>query len=294
MSEICIISTTKQIVVFVLCGLLLVACEEQQHARPGILRIGVQPDAAPDIIKDKYSPLIEYLHRDTGITTELVIPKNYDELVTLLHHKAIDLAFLGGYTYVLAHDRDHVVPLAMRDIDLQLTSLFLVRPNDPAVTLEDLKDKRFTFGSRLSTAGHLMPRFFLREHGIVPEKFFSQILYSGAHDNTAYWVRDGKVDAGVANSEVIRKMFTDDKLGVNDVRILWETPAFPDYVWAAQEDLDPGRRQKILDSLLSLSIANPEHSLILEAVGAQRKFLPALDEDFNLEREAIKLINNTK
>jgi phosphonate transport system substrate-binding protein len=278
--------------VLVLYICLLAACTDQEPARPGVLRIGVLPDSAPDILKAKYKPLVDYLQGETGIPSKLIIPADYEELLTMFHNQAIDLAFFGGYTYVIAHERDHAVPLAMRDVDLQLTSQFLVRADNPATSLEDLKGKRFAFGSDLSTSGHLMPRYFLRERGIVPEKFFSETLYSGAHDRTAYWVRDGKIDAGVANSKIIRNMFADGKLDEHDIRILWETPPYSDYVWAIQINIDPVLRQQILDSLLSLSIDNPKQRLMLEAMNVQRKFLPALDKDFTVTREAIKLVNN--
>jgi ABC-type phosphate/phosphonate transport system substrate-binding protein len=38
-----------------------------------------------------------------------------------------------------------------------------------------------------------MPRYFLKEMDIIPEVFFSDTRYSGKHDLTAYWVRDGLV-----------------------------------------------------------------------------------------------------
>ena len=259
--------------IFSVC--LLVACTDQEPVHPRVLRIGVLPDSALDILKNKYTPLIEYLREETGIPTELVIPASYEDLLTRFHDHDIDLAFFGGYTYVIAHERDHAVPLALRDIDLQFTSLFLVRADNPATSLEDLRGKTFTFGSDLSTSGHLLPRYFLLEQGIKPEKFFGKVLYSGAHDRTAYWIRDGKVDCGVANSSIIRKMLADGKLGKNDVRILWETPPYSDYVWAIQENIDPALRQQIL-----------------EAMDVHRKFLPALDKDFNMAREAIKLVDH--
>ena len=69
-----------------------------------------------------------------------------------------------------------------------------------------------------------MPRHFMcSDKQIIPEVFFSEVHYSGAHDKTAYLVRDGTIDLGVANSEIIKKMIRDGRLKENDVRVLWET-----------------------------------------------------------------------
>lgn len=78
-----------------------------------------------------------------------------------------------------------------------------------------------------------MPRYFLQsEYRIKAEDYFGDVQYSGKHDRTAHWVRDGKVDAGVANSNIVRTMFENGHLSHEDVRILWESPPYTDYVWA--------------------------------------------------------------
>ena len=112
------------------------------------------------------------------------------------------------------------VPLVMRDVDSRFTSVLVVA-GEGFKTFEELQGKRFSFGSKLSTSGHLMPRHFLQvERGVTPEKYFRSILYSEKHDRTAYWVRDGEVDAGVVNAEIIREMFADGRLRPGDVRII--------------------------------------------------------------------------
>ena len=167
--------------------------------------------------------------------------------------------------------------------------MFLAHPDNEKKNLEDFKDAKISFGSRLSTSGHLMPRYFLTERKIDPEAFFSEVLYSGSHDKTAYWVRDGKVDLGAANNQVIRKMFREGHLKRDDIRILWETPVYSDYVWAMQPDLDKAIQSRLLDCFLALSPLNSEHRQILKALGAGG-FLPANNADFALLRKVIRLL----
>ena len=82
-----------------------------------------------------------------------------------------------------------------------------------------------------------MPRHFLAQQSIVPEKFFSTVRYSDNHDTTAVWVRDGVVDLGVVNSLALTQMYRSGLLGRETVHVIWETPTYPDYVWVAQPDL---------------------------------------------------------
>lgn len=261
-------------------AVLLSACSgNEQGASPGVMRIGVLPDQSEEILREQYAPLLTYLSNETGTFLELVVPRNYEELVRLFSKGKVDLAFFGGATFVKANALYGALPLAMRDLDTHFTSVLLVGADGPEA-IEGLQGKRFSFGSRLSTSGHLMPRHFLQaEYGISPEDYFDDVLYSGKHDRTVQWIRDGKVDAGIANSSIVHDMFEDGRLRSEDVRILWETPPYTDYVWAAHPQVTRVDREKFQQAFLKLSIDNAGHKNILLNMKAG-SFYPASIRDF--------------
>ena len=266
--------------------LLIVSCVACATDREGdkvtlaTLRISILPDESTEKLLERYTPLFDYLSREIGIPYQLVIPKDYDELLQLFHNKEIDLAYFGGFTFMKAHLADKAEPLVMRDVDTRFTSYFLARADNPGQGLEDFAGRTFAFGSALSTSGHLMPRFFLAEMGIAPEGFFSEVRYSGKHDLTAYWVRDGKVDLGVANHAVIDQMYKDGRLNRQEVRVLYETRPYPDYVWALRPLHNETFRIKLRDAFLSLSRIDKTQAEILAGVDAG-SFLPAGMNDFS-------------
>ena len=265
----------------IVVAMLFSACSAPDETSSlATLRIAILPDEGEEILRERYTPLFEYLTQETGLPCQLTIPPTYGGLVESFGNKEIDLAYFGGFTFVKASIVHNAVPLVMRDVDTRFTSVFLIRGNSPAKTFSDLMGARFSFGSSLSTSGHLMPRHFLQaEKNIVPEQYFSAVRYSGKHDQTAYWVRDGEVDLGAANSAVIRKMLTDGRLAPGEVQILWETPPFPDYVWAVQQALSEADKEKIRQAFLKLSKDDPDHAAILDGVNAGG-FLPASVRDF--------------
>jgi len=265
--------------------------EEINALNKTTIRFGILPDSAQHIIDDRYKPLITFIEQELDIKIDVVKSQNYQQLLTQFKEKKIDLAFFGGYTFINAQINSKAEPLVMRDIDLQFSTVFLVNADNKNSKLEDFKGKAFSFGSKQSTSGHLMPRYFLSERDINPESFFTKVSYSGSHDNTAYLVRDNKVDLGAANSDVIRDMFKKGTLKQSDIRILWETPAYSDYVWAIQPNFEPSLRQHLLDTFLSLSPLNPSHKYILNALGAHG-FLPANNEDFDSLRKVVKLLEH--
>lgn len=252
---------------------------------PTMLKIGILPDESDIELRKRFAPFIKYLSLQTGIDTQLVVPASYAELVQLFSERQVDLAYFGGLTFVQAQTFYDASPLVMRTVDTRFTSWFLIKGDRSGDTIEDYKDKSFSFGSRLSTSGHLMPRHFLQtELNIAPEHYFSTVSHSNTHDETAYQVRDGVVDIGVANARIIKSMISSGRLNHGDLHVLWETPPYTDYVWAVHDDLNETLKTQLRDAFLALNIDQTEHREILQKMGAQ-SFLPAGKKDFVILEE---------
>jgi len=242
---------------------------------PSVVRIGVLPDMSEKDLQQRYDPLLKYLSEETDLDFRLVFPADYVELLHFFGTGELDLALFGGLTFVQANTLYQAEPLVMRDVDTRFISVFLVRNNDTATELSDLEGKVLAFGSSLSTSGHLMPRYFLQNNKqIIPEEFFGQIVYSGAHDKTAYMVRDEEADVGAANAEIIGGMLRDGRLKQGDLRVVWETPPYPDYVWAVPQYLNEDIKTRLRDAYLQLDLNDEHHRQILAGLGA-RSYLPA-------------------
>lgn len=270
-----------RVLFFIATIFIILGCTERtgNEAMPEVLRIGILPDEGKAELLKRYTPLFEYLANKLGVTYTIIIPDNYQDLVNKFAADRVDLAYFGGFTFIKVHDNYDAVPLVMRDVDMRFTSYFIVRGDNPSDSLNAFHAKSISFGSKLSTSGHLMPRYFLKQKEIVPEEFFSKVEYSGTHDKTIYWVRDGKVDIGVANSRIFNKMRKDKRIKKNELRILLETPPYPDYVWALRAGFIPSVQLKIQNAFLSLSPTNPEHAKVLSGLDAGG-FLPASISNF--------------
>ena len=257
------------------------------HAGP--LRVGVLPDQSEEQLRLLYEPLLAYLEAATDLDLELIVPDGYRELLDEFAAGRVQLAWFGGVTFVQAVQRSGAEPLVLRDVDLEFTSDFLVARHAGAESLEELAGCRFAFGPRLSTSGHLMPRYFLGERGIEPEEHFGEVRHSAGHDQTARWVQDGAVHLAVVNSQVVESMLREGRLSPERVRVLERTPPFRNYVWAVQADLAPRLRGRLLNAFLALASDVPEQAAILESLGAQG-FLPASRQDYvELEAAATQL-----
>ena len=235
------------------------------------LRVSAIPDESPTELQRKFAPLGDYLEAQLGMPVKFVPVTDYASVVEALGAGKVDLAWLGGFTYVQAKIRTHgtAVPLVQREEDARFTSKFITASED-IKSFADLKGKRFAFGSPSSTSGHLMPRFFLGEAGISPDTDFANVAFSGAHDATAAFVAAGKVDAGALNASVWDKLVAQGKVDTSKVHVFATTPPYFDYNWTVRGDLDPAIQAKIKAAFLALDPANPAHKAILDLQRASR------------------------
>lgn len=245
-------------------------------ARPAladdVLRVTAIPDESPTELQRKFAPLGDYLAKETGMAVRFVPVSDYAAVVEALAAKKVDLAWLGGFTFVQAKRRTQgaVTPLVQRAEDEKFTSRFIVPAASSAKSLADLKGKTFAFGSPSSTSGHLMPRHFLNQAGIDPDKDFRTVAYSGAHDATVAFVASGRAEAGVLNASVLDKLIESGNPNAAKVRVLATTSPYFDYNWTVRGDLDPALAKKIAQAFLKLDAGNPAHRELMQLQRASR------------------------
>ncbi len=249
---------------------------------PGVLRVSAIPDEAPTELQRKFKPLGDYLKQETGLEVLFVPVTDYAAVVEGLATNKLDLAWLGGFTYVQARLRTNggVVPIVQRAEDAKFTSRFIVPVNSPAKTLADLKGKTFAFGSPSSTSGSLMPRYYLLQAGIDPERDFKSVAFSGAHDATVAFVAAGRAEAGVLNASVMDKLIESKNANAEKVRVLAITPPYFDYNWTVRPGLDPALTKKLTDAFLKLDPSQPAMKEIMDLQRAS-KFVPTQNSNYD-------------
>jgi phosphonate transport system substrate-binding protein len=172
-----------------------------------------------------------------------------------------------------------IVPIAQREEDTKFQSVFITKTDSGIKTLADLKGRQFSFGSASSTSGHAMPRHFLLQAQINPEKDFKRIAYSGAHDATIASVVSGKVDAAALDITVWRKFVSENKVDTKAVNVFHTTPPYFNYNWSMHVDTPADLRERVKKALLEIDSATPEGKEILQLNRATR-YIPTSPENY--------------
>lgn len=252
------------------------------------LRVSAIPDENPQELLRIFTPFVNYLSKELGLPVKFFPVVDYAATVEVLAAGRLDLVWYGGFTSVQAARRARGARrLVMRREDAKFTSKFITRKGTGIRSLKDLKGKTFSFGSVSSTSGHLMPRYFLLQAGIIPEKHFSKFAFSGAHDATVAWIEAGRVDAGALNYLVWDKLVKNKKVDTSKVSVFWTTPPYVDYVWMVRGGLEMDLVERISKAFLKLDYKNPEHKRLLD-LNRTRGYISAKDSDWDgIEEAAI-------
>jgi len=246
-----------------------------------VLRVPTIPEEAATEQIRKFGPLTKYLERTVGMKVDFVPVNDYPAAVEALVNKQVELVWFGGFTYVQAQIRSggKIIPIAQREEDTSFRSVFITQTNSGIKRLTDLKGKQVSFGSQSSTSGHLMPRSFLLEAGIDPDKDFKRVAYSGAHDATIAAVVNGRVDAAALDITVWRKFVSENKVDTTKVDVFYTTPPYFNYNWSVHADMPAPLREKITAALLNLNMNNPEGKEIL-TLNRATKYIPTKPENY--------------
>ncbi len=265
-------------------ALTLVGCAasststEPDTGVPSTLRVGIIPNIAPEKQQAKYEPFAEYLGAKLGTKVELFVASDYAGVVAALVGGRIDMAYLGGLTYVQG---DRQVPLTPLVTEIDATTgtekyeSAVVVKSDSAIKSLALdvvaKGGSFAFGDPASTSGSLYPRQMITEAGARCDVLdltscppLSRVLFTGGHDATAKAVLSGSVDAGGLELRVLRRLEKDGTIPSGSLRVI-ETRLVQGYPWVMRTELGAKAQQQLTD--LFLSITDPA---LLDLLRAKR------------------------
>jgi phosphonate transport system substrate-binding protein len=262
----------------IFCSVMAISSVAQAQA---VFKVTTIPEEAATEQTRKFGPIVKYLESALGMKVEFTPVSDYPAAVEAMVNKNVDMVWFGGFTFVQASVRSggKVIPIAQRVEDTKFQSVFITKAGSGIKSLSDLKGKQVSFGSQSSTSGHLMPRSFLLQAQVDPDKDFKRIAYSGAHDATIAAVVNGKVDAAALDITVWNKFVSEGKVDTKDIIVFYITPGYFNYNWAVHADMPAAMREKVTAALINIDPATPAGKEILSLNRATR-YIPTKLENY--------------
>jgi phosphonate transport system substrate-binding protein len=179
--------------------------------------------------------------------------------------------------------------IVMRDTDMDLTSILLVRADSGIRELADLKGKKVAVGASDSPQAKLIPLGFLSEKGVRPDTDFTVIVFDklvgkhgdhiGGEREAARALINGDADAACI-LDGNRLAFTrEGTISSSATRILAQTPPFDHCNFTVLDRAPSSLINRFRDLLLEMSYANDEVRPLFDLEGLKR-WLPGRTQGY--------------
>ncbi len=227
-----------------------------------VLTFTAIPDQDQQQLKLRFQQVADYLSATLQVKVNYIPVKSYAAAITAFRNNQVQLAWFGGLSGVRARQ---FVPgsqaIAQGVEDTKFKSYFIAHHSTNIAPTEDfplgIVNKTFTFGSKGSTSGRLMPEYYIRQAlKAAPKELFKTVGFSGDHSLTITQVAAGAYQVGVVNYKVWHSMLDAGKIDLNKVQVIWQTPEYTDYQWTIRGDVDAefglGFAEKVQRALLAI------------------------------------------
>ena len=220
------------------------------------------PDQDETALKTRFDRIAKYLEGALGVAVKYIPVKSYAAAVTAFRNDQVQLAWFGGLSGVRARQAVRGSQAIAQGVeDKAFRTYFIAHASTGLKKSESfprgIAGRTFTFGSKGSTSGRLMPEFHIRKNlGTAPDKALRRVGFSGDHSRTIALVQSGAYEVGAVNFAVWEKDLAAGKIDTAKVGVIWVTPPYPDYNWSIRGDADArfgaGFTAKVKRALLDL------------------------------------------
>ena len=251
------------------------------------LVIAVQPTGTPETLSADAKDLEKFLSERLKREVEIVFPTSYAGVIESLRFGHAHAAFMSAWPLALAqkHAGAEVTLAEVREVIVDdqkveapyYYSYWVVRKDSQVTRLEELRGKRVSLPSQLSTSGYVAPVARMVELGLLPQdgketdpkRFFGDVVLSGGYAQSWEALKAGQVDATVIAGDVSEKLYREV---LDNTRVIEKQGPIPSHGVAFAKQLDPQTREQLKAALLDLG--KPEHRPLM------RKFISGIFVSF--------------
>ena len=286
------------------------ASAEDWKAKYPEITFAVVPAENASGVSDRYTPFVNYLSKELGIKVNLRVANDYAAVIEGQRAGNIQVAYYGPASFARARLTGVKTDAFAIDVNSDGSkgyySVFYVLAKSPYQKLEDLKGKNLGLVDPNSTSGNNMPRFKMEQMGVDPEKFFSQVVFTGSHENAVLALVQGTVDVA-ANwwnadddsnlTRMLNKNMVKSSDGTllkkEDFRIIVKSDLIINSPYAYLSDLPDDMKTAIKQAFLDAAKKDSEAYKKLSD-GKNQPWQTITNEDYNKTIDLIKFVDSLR
>lgn len=240
---------------------------------PDTLVFAYTPVEDPAIYEDIWQPFLDHLAEVTGRDIRFFAVQSNAAQVEAMRSGRLHIAGFSTGPTPFAVNLAGAVPFALMGSDdgqFGYTLQVYTRVDSGIDTMEDLRGRVVAHTSPTSNSGHQAPEALFPALGVVPGVDY-EIVFSGSHDNSMLGVVAGDYDAAPVASEVVERMAARGLYDPAEVKIIYETDAFPTTSYTYVYNLHPDLVELIQEAFFTFDFAGTALGEEFEGVS---KFIP--------------------
>lgn len=208
---------------------------------------------------------------EAGVPIEPVLFGSYEEQTEALLNRRIDIAWNGPVAYVRCAARaPDCQVLAMRDVDVDCTTVMIARADSGVTGLADLRGKRLALGDGGARRGAILPLHYLRQAGLDAERDLTLLsLAAGKAGDLEVLraLRKGAADAGMMGRPTWDGESAAGRVDRATLRCVWQSAPYSHCNFTALPDFDPAVAQRWTDALLKMDYGDPRWRPVMDLEG---------------------------
>jgi phosphonate transport system substrate-binding protein len=240
-----------------------------------------------------------------GVPVNIFTPADYDGVIQGLLGGTIDYAGLGASAYAKIYltDAEAVdVTLTTQNVDgsTGYYSIGFAKKDSGITDMDTAKGKTFAFADPNSTSGYLVPAAELTAKYGDLEAYFSEVKFSGGHEQTIVGVANGDFESGVSWADglgnwedgytngAFRKAADAGLVDMNTIVEIWRSAPIPNGPYVVRRALPQDVKDKVNAIVDTMTETDKDCAYAL-AAGEVMDFVPVTHEQYNGVLEARKL-----
>ena len=289
------------------CGLLtllLAGCggkSREEENNPKELLYGIVPSEDGEQTLKRMDAITKYFTRTLNMPVKCIQISNSSALIEAMRARKIHFASGGAFTYLVAAEKANAEPIittTATDQKIRQKRSCLVTYSGSSITIADLikipKKYTLTWAYPTSTTGHLVPRYFLQQNGVMPHHF-KEVFTSTDHFATVLTVASRKVDVAAIYYPTLLKFIRTKRIKEGAVKVIWESGPVAHAPVFVRKDLNEVLKKRIQQAYLRLKQDSPETYQVLRSqYEFDIEYVPASDTLYQPLREMANQIEGLK
>ena len=278
-------------------GAYAAAASAQACKNPDALVFSIIPTEETTQELDIYKPLLDKIKEKTGKSVEFFMPTSYASVIEGMVNGWVNIGVHGPNSYVLAKEKDPSLEVFatytktkghFQEEGPGYKAVLISKADSKFDTIDAVKGSVVGLADPASTSGNLLPRMVfgdLVKTGPELEKYFSKVVYTGGHDQSALAVKEGRVDDAFVATHRLDNVIDRGLAKPEDYKVIWSSEVIPQDPMVYDGKLCDELKGHIREAFLTLH-EDAASKPFFDGIKST-KFVAMKDSDYDIIRKLV-------